>query len=412
MATWFYLQTIYGLALMMLVVIGYDIFLIVRFYNRHIKKIAFMFNAIENDDYAFKFTEKSGFKSDSMLNMALNRIKTLLEQAKTNAIQHEKYYELILNCVNTGIVVINESGYIFQTNGEAMRLLGLSVFTHTKQLRQIDENLMILFQNIQPNEKSQISFSNERGTVNLSIRASEMTINGEKRRILAVNDINSELDEQEIESWIRLIRVLTHEIMNAITPITSLSDTLIRLHGNKDNIREGLEVISSTGKGLIEFVDSYRQLTRIPPPKMKPFEVGPFLKNQIRLSQGERPIDIDLNVQPENLMVYADAQLLSQVMLNLLKNAIQAVESSPSGHIYIRAGLNTNEDVIVEISDNGCGIPEEIAQHIFIPFFTTKKDGSGIGLSIARQIMRLHNGSISLKRGSKPYSTTFVLTFG
>lgn len=400
--------------LMVPVVAGilFDIFLIVQLYTRHVRKIAFMFNAIESDDYSFNFPEHSGLQCDNMLNEALNRIKKLLEQARSNIVQHEKYYELIMDSVNTGIVVVSESGNIYQTNREAIRLLGLPVFTHIRQLKRIDDHLPDLFKNIQPNEKQQISFSNERGTVHLSIRSSEIIINGKKLRILAINDINSELDEQEIESWIRLIRVLTHEIMNSITPITSLSDTLIHLHGNKDdNIREGLEVISSTGKGLIEFVDSYRRLTRIPTPNMKPFEVRPFLENKIRLSHNNREIKIRLDVKPDELMIYADHQLISQVILNLLKNAVQAVESSGQGEILIRAYCNKEEEILIEINDTGCGIPDEIAQHIFVPFFTTKENGSGIGLSIARQIMRLHNGSISLKRGILPYSTTFILKF-
>ena len=390
-----------------------NLFLIITCYNRHIRKIAFMFNAIENDDYTFSFSIDKGIKSDKMLNLALNRIKELMEQAHLNILQHEKYYELIMNCVNTGIVVINEKGNIHQHNQELTRLLNLPVFTHIKQLKPLNETLPDLLLSIQSGEKLHIPITNERGTLNLSIRASEMTVRGKHLRILAFNDINSELDEQEIESWIRLTRVLTHEIMNAITPITSLSDTLIEMHGEKDkDIRKGLEIISTTGKGLITFVDSYRKLTRIPTPAMKPFEVYDYLENLTRLSRSDYPgIRVDLEVNPAELMIYADSNLLSQVILNLLKNALQSIGEPDWQHILVRAYSNKEEAVIIEVCDTGCGITDEIAEHIFIPFFTTKENGSGIGLSIARQIMRLHNGTITLKRNKPPFSTIFRLTF-
>lgn len=415
-ATWLCLLPDYLLAIPVVFLIIVNILLIITCYNRHIKKITFMFNAIESDDYTFSFSTKNTFKSDKMLNLSLNRIKGLMEQAHINILQHEKYYELIMDCVNTGIVVINDNGNIHQHNKELIRLLNLPVFTHIKQLKPLNENLPDLLLSIQSDEKLHVPITNERGIINLSIRASEMIVNEKRLRILAFNDINSELDEQEIESWIRLTRVLTHEIMNSVTPITSLSDTLIELHGEKDKeIRKGLEIISTTGKGLITFVDSYRKLTRIPPPNLKPFELYDFLENLIRLSGCDYPgIPVRLDVEPSDLMIYADNNLLSQVILNLLKNALQSInkpDKSDNSEVLIKAYSNKEEAVIIEVCDTGCGISDEIAQHVFIPFFTTKENGSGIGLSIARQIMRLHNGTISLKRNIPPFSTIFRLTF-
>lgn len=412
-ATWLYLLPDYLLMIPVIIAILVDVILIIKSYAQHIKKIAFMFNAIDSNDYSFRFSSNEGLMYDKMLNESLNRIKQSLEHARTNVIQQEKYYELIMDCVNTGIVVINETGNIYQSNKEIIKLLNLPILTHINQLKQIDATLPDKLRTIQPGEKLQVFFSNERGSINLSVRVSGMVVNEKHLRILAFNDINSELDEQEIESWIRLIRVLTHEIMNSITPITSLSDTLIELHGEKDkDIRKGLEIISSTGKGLITFVDSYRKLTRIPTPCMRPFEVFYFLENLIRLSQSNNPaIIIKLDVEPLNLMIYADNNLLSQVILNLLKNAVQSINDYKNSEIKVKAYSNTNEEVIIEVCDTGCGISDEIAQHIFIPFFTTKEGGSGIGLSIARQIMRLHNGTISLKRNIPPYSSLFRLTF-
>ena len=249
--------------------------------KRNAQKVAFMFDAIDNSDYAFQYATRGRSSNDKLVSESLNRITQILFQAKADAVQKEKYYELIMNCVNTGIIVLDDNGVIFQTNNEALRLLGLTVFTNVRQLARIDENLKTVIQNIQPGDKHQISFTNERGNVHLSIRVSEMTLQEKHVRILAINDINSELDDKEIDSWIRLTRVLTHEIMNSVTPITSLSDTLLSLHQNADDeIRNGLEVISTTGKSLISFVESYRKFTHIPTPEPTLFYVLKFISNR------------------------------------------------------------------------------------------------------------------------------------
>lgn len=384
--------------------------------RRYAQKVAFMFDAIDNSDYAFRYAVRGRSSNDKLVNKSLNRIIQILFQAKADAAQKEKYYELIMNSVNTGIIVLDDNGVIFQTNNEALRLLGLTVFTNVRQLARVDENLETVIRNIQPGNKHQVSFSNERGNVHLSIRVSEMTLQEKHVRILAINDINSELDEKEIDSWIRLTRVLTHEIMNSITPITSLSDTLLSLHQNADDeIRNGLEVISTTGKSLISFVESYRKFTHIPTPEPTLFYVRKFVDRMVQLArhQNNYPnITIRVDVEPSDLIVYADENLISQVVLNLLKNAMQAIGTEQKdGEIEIKAYCNKEEAVLIEVSNNGPVIPPEEAEHIFVPFFTTKEGGSGIGLSISRQIMRLSGGSITLKTAPASRRTTFVLTF-
>lgn len=385
-------------------------------YRRNAQKVAFMFDAIDNSDYAFKYATEGRSSNDKLVSESLNRITRILFQAKAEAIQKEKYYELIMNCVTTGIIVIDDTGNIFQTNNEALRLLGLTVFTHAKQLGRIDSALEELITHVRPGDKHQISFTNERGTVHLSVRVSEMTLQEKHVRIIAINDINSELDEKEIDSWIRLTRVLTHEIMNSVTPITSLSDTLLSLHSEaNEEIRNGLEVISTTGKSLIAFVESYRKFTHIPTPQPSLFYVGRFMERMVQLARHHNhfpQIEIRIDVEPSDLIIYADENLITQVVLNLLKNAMQAIGNErPDGRIDIKAFCNAEEAVLIEISNNGPPIPPEEAEHIFIPFFTTKEGGSGVGLSISRQIMRLSGGSIALKTGPNVKRTTFVLTF-
>lgn len=385
-----------------------------RYYGRYARRIAFMFNAIENEDYSIKFSSDSFSKNDRLVNESLNRMKNLLAKAKAEIAEKEKYYELIMNSVSTGILVLDERGYIFQTNKEALRLLGLSVFTHISQLDRIDESLGCLLKRALPGDKLHASFVNERGTVALFVRVSEVIIHDNRLRLVTINDINRELDEKEIDSWIRLIRVLTHEIMNSITPVTSLSDTLLDLHPGVDpEIRNGLELISSTGKNLISFVESYRQFARLPDPRPELLYVEKFIGSMVDLSRhqgNQETIDYRVDVQPADLIIYADEKLISQVVLNLLKNAVQAIGERKDGLILIKARCMTDEEVVIEISNNGVPIPPEIAEQIFIPFFTTKEGGSGVGLSISRQIMRLSGGSLTLKPATSSL-TTFILTF-
>lgn len=271
---------------------------------------------------------------------------------------------------------------------------------------------MELISSCQAGDKLQTTFTNERETINLSIRVSDITVRKEHLRILALNDIHTELDEKEIDSWIRLTRVLTHEIMNSVTPITSLSDTLLSLSNTKDEeIRNGLQTISATGKGLLSFVESYRRFTRIPSPEPSLFYVKAFIERMVELGKHQNPdgnITFQINISPADLILYADENLISQVVINLLKNAIQAIGNQPDGCISIYAYCNESEEIMIEIRNNGPVIPPEVAEHIFIPFFTTKEGGSGIGLSISRQIMRLSGGNITLFPGKE---TKFVLKF-
>jgi PAS domain-containing protein len=196
-------------------------------YRIHTKRVLFMIDALENNDSAIHFPEEQIMPETREVNRALNRVGRILYNVKSETVQQEKYYELIMDCINTGVLVLNENGAVYQKNNEALRLLGLNVFTHIRQLNKVDIQLMKKIEFCRPGDKIQTIFNNERGAINLSIRVSGITVREEQLRILAFNDINSELDEKEIDSWIRLTRVLTHEIMNSVTPITSLSETLL-----------------------------------------------------------------------------------------------------------------------------------------------------------------------------------------
>lgn len=383
-----------------------------RLYRHHTRQVLFMIDALENNDNSFHFPEEESTSDNWEINRALNRVGRILYNVKADTAQQEKYYELILNCISTGLLVLNDNGAVYQKNEEALRLLGLSVFTHVQQLSQIDTGLVEILSSCRPGDKLQTTFNNERETVNLSIRVSDITVRKEHLRILTLNNINTELDDKEIDSWIGLTRVLTHEIMNSVTPITSLSDTLLSLADTKDEeICNGLQTISSTGKGLLSFVESYRRFTRIPVPEPSLFYVKAFIDRMVELAKHQNPdgnISFRTDVSPTDLILYADENLISQVVINLLKNAIQAIGDQSDGCISIHACCNDAEEVIIEVKNNGPVILPEVAEHIFIPFFTTKEGGSGIGLSISRQIMRLSGGSITLLPGKE---TRFILKF-
>ena len=350
--------------------------LIFYFINTTNRKLTYFFSALENDDYTIRFVENEGMQSERLLNHILNRIKSIIQNTRIEIQQKERYYELILNSISSGVIALDDNGFVLQLNRFALKLIDLEVFTHVSQLRKVSPVLVEAFKEIRPGENRRVTYTNERGSIQLLITASGITVNGKHTRLLVINDIENEMDEKEIDSWIRLIRVLAHEIMNSIAPITSLSDTLLEIHKTnpaahtpetiRQNTINGLQVISETGKGLVSFVESYRKFTRIP------------------------------QLTPENIRVYADPNLLGQVMLNLMKNAIQALQNRENPILRVVAEQLPTGNIRLQVIDNGSGIPSDMINEIFVPFFTTKNEGTGIGLSIARQIMRAHGGNLKV----------------
>ena len=336
-----------------------------RRYRRTIGKVTFLFNAIDNLDFSFNFTEKG---HDKLVNESLNRIRRILETARREAIERERYYEQIINAVSTGIMVVDERGCVLQHNEAALRLLGVEILTFESQAAE------------------------KLASEDFSKRETTAMLHDKKVRIVAFSDIRNELSSREMESWTKLIRVLTHEIMNNVAPITSLSETLS--HKSDDSeIKEGLSVINSTGKQLLTFVDNYRRMTLIPQPQPKLFYVKPFLERMVAISKEySKTSDIHQDLSLPDLLLYADESLIAHVVTNILKNAVEAGATS----ITLAAYTAHDDSVCIDISNNGKPIPSEEAQQIFVPFFTTKPTGSGIGLSISRQIMKQSGGSIEL----------------
>ena len=383
--------------------------LIFYFINTTNRKLTYFFSALENDDYTIRFVENEGMQSERLLNHILNRIKSIIQNTRIEIQQKERYYELILNSISSGVIALDDNGFVLQLNRFALKLIDLEVFTHVSQLRKVSPVLVEAFKEIRPGGNRRVTYTNERGSIQLLITASGITVNGKHTRLLVINDIENEMDEKEIDSWIRLIRVLAHEIMNSIAPITSLSDTLLEIHKTnpaahtpetiRQNTVNGLQVISETGKGLVSFVESYRKFTRIPQPEKEIIELNEFIQRMIILCSMEpnfSAITIQTQLTPENIRVYADPNLLGQVMLNLMKNAIQALQNRENPILRVVAEQLPTGNIRLQVIDNGPGIPSDMINEIFVPFFTTKNEGTGIGLSIARQIMRAHGGNLKV----------------
>lgn len=351
--------------------------LIYRRYRRTIGKVVFLFNAIDNLDFSFNFPEEG---RDKLVNESLNHIRRILEKARQDAIERERYYEQIINTVPTGIMVVDDRGTILQHNDAALRLLGVDLLSY---YNKVEEQL------------SSNDFSKHETTA---------VLGDEKVRIIAFSDIRNELSSREVESWTKLIRVLTHEIMNNIAPITSISDTLSRSTGDGE-MQKGLAVINSTCRQLLQFVNTYRRLTLIPKPQPKLFYAKAFLERMVALAKTYRDVEVSLKVQAE-LLIYADESLVSHVVTNILKNAVEANAHS----ISVNAYTTSDDAIIIDITNDGTAIAPDVAQQLFVPFFTTKASGSGIGLSISRNIMRQSGGSIELV-ASDATATTFRLRF-
>ena len=397
------------IVLLLVAVVGY--IRLYRHYRRNIKKVTFLFDAIDNGDFSFNFPTEKGFKEDKILHKSLNRIKLFLQHTREEQMDREKYYEQILNAVDTGILVVDSHDNILQHNQAALRLLDTDVLTHMNQVKgKLKEE-------------------------HLAKHETQAMLKDKHVRIIALSDVSHELSNQEVDSWIKLIRVLTHEIMNTITPVTSLSETLLTRVTEDKDLKQGLETIHKTGTELLAFVNNYRRFTHVPQPQPALFYVEPFLERMALLCNH----DVEIEVSPKDLLVYADESLLSHVVTNLLKNAVEAFNgqeklsaernkqdgnvqgrnkqecrsadlqsaASKKAFIHLQAYANAQESIIIDVSNNAGLIPDDVASHIFIPFFTTKPEGSGIGLSLSRQIMRVSGGSLSLHQDKAQGITTF-----
>lgn len=350
-------------------------------------KVKLMVEAIRNNDFSMRFHDKN----NNGVNRALEKISAIIRDEKQNARRNERYYGLIMDKVNAGIFAADEKGKVELCNDGMLKLLGVSAFTYLEQLERIDKELKNELYAMQPGEVKMLSYKMKNGENRISASRSMISFERKMIDIFVLNNIYHVINSNEVEAWVKLTRVLTHEIMNSIAPINSLSE---QLGGCTDGekLRQGLEVIHDTSSELMKFTENYRRFAILPAPVCRLVSVNELVNRMIQLFKGF-PVEFDSQVLPQELIINADEALIGRVIANLLKNSIE----SDAAHIRIAAYcINEQEQVAIDVSDDGKPIDDQIREQIFVPFFTTKAEGSGIGLSVSRRIMSMHNGSLHL----------------
>lgn len=412
-----------GLALTLLILLTS---FLIHYVNQTNRKIAYFFDAIKNEDFTLRFPEKLSVKSLEELNHSLNMLNAMIQEIHLKKQAQEQYYQEIIKQADIGILTINDKGHILFANPTIEKLFNYHPLNHVKQLKQVDKKLFELFADLKPFESRIFKLSNEREKRQLSLKSTVVTVDKQSLLLVVVQDIHKELDEKETDSWVKLIRVLTHEIMNTITPITSISESILKyfkpsdgkspaeLNANHiESTVKGLKVIKEQGGDLMEFVQSYRSFLNLPKPDRKLVNAQQLLeKTKVLMNQENQGNNVDFEVlaEPADLELFIDEKQISQILINLTKNALQSLKNNEGGKIMVTAGSSQTGKKYIKVSDNGPGIPADLIEEIFVPFFTTKDTGTGIGLSLSRQIMHLHGGT--MKVHSTPFKeTSFLLVF-
>jgi len=415
---------IFAAGLTLLIIIGqlYELF---RFTSQTNRKLTRFLESVKYSDFISGFTSDNKLgKSFRELNVAFNEVLEAFRKARSEKEEHWQYLNTIVQQVRTGILSFDAEGNIQLINANAKRFVGIANIKNINELEKQNNKLYHAIQDVQPGKSTLYKSGSE---FLLTLQATELRIRGNTVKLVTLQNIQTELQRQELEAWQNLTRVLRHEIMNSITPISSLTSTLreildhelvrkdqhyeLKTEGAED-LRDGLETIENRSKGLIKFIDAYREYTSLPQPKLKTILVHTMIEKVSQLLKSEfKKTDTQLitHCDSEYLTVLADEEMIEQVLINLIKNAIEANHQNENGIIEVNATYTENA-VLITVSDNGPGIIHEAIDRIFVPFFTTKKTGSGIGLALSRQIMQMHNGSLTVV--SEPdVKTTFTLRF-
>lgn len=391
------------------------------------RKLAYFFESARNEELSLKFPEQVKPASMMSLHRNMNSIISLIYEFKIRYEQREKFLREMISRSPTGHIVIDESGKVEVINSTALGLIGLSYLAHLNLLKQKNRPFYDTLTRIKPGQVQMLKIVEENEIRYLSIKVSYLKYKEKHYRLYSIYDIRSELEENELDSWQKLIRVLTHEIMNSIAPITSMSNTLKELYMKNSTpvsqsdvdentiiqTLQGLDVIEEQGTGLVDFVKAYRELTRIPKAVFNSMNVYEFLSRMeflLKPRLNENGIELIMESRDRETELVADEKLLSRVLINLVDNAMEALASSKNKIIRIDTDSDINGHLVITVTDTGHGISQDNIDKIFIPFFTTRENGSGIGLSLSRQIMRLHKGSINVQSRTGR-GTTFSLVF-
>ncbi|MFP4025816.1 MAG: sensor histidine kinase [Thiohalospira sp.] len=406
-------------------IIIFQIYLLFKYIDKTNRDLAGFLESIRFSEFTRSFKIEGLGSSFDELNKAFNDVIHDFQKVRSEKEEQYQYLQSLVKNIDVSIITYQRNGKVDMVNNAFKKLFQIASIKNIKDLNPISTELVNTLLNFEPGKNCLVKVQEEDDILQLSISGTEFKIHHKSILLVTIKNIQNVLEDQETESWQKLIRVLTHEIMNSITPISSITSTLDLMFNNveKDKsvpdmeaieeVHMAIKTINKRSNGLLHFVNTYRNLTKIPKPNFKIAsvkelfdDIKPLMLDEI----GSNPIDLEMTVEPETLEFYADTKLIEQVLINLIKNAIHALENRENGKIIVRGFLNKRNRVTIQVIDNGQGILKEVLDKIFIPFFTTKPKGSGIGLSLSKQIMRLHGGSIAAN--SKPdEGTTFILTF-
>ncbi len=405
-----------------------ETFWLISYVNQTNAKLTLFFDSIRHSDFSTSFSDKKLGKSYEKLSQSFNEVINEFKKNRAEKEEHYNYLQTVVQHINIGIICFGKDGKVDMYNNAAKRIFTKNILRNIHDLEAVKKELPEILMKLKAGDKTLIKIFTEDELKQLSLYATEFRMRGEEYTLVAFHDIHAELEEKEIESWQKLIRVLTHEIMNSITPISSLASTVhdmlidntnekptLKLLDEEDieSVENALATVQNRSQGLLNFVDIYRNLTRIPKPNFRYFNVREaFDRAELLLKPKIEHLYIKCNckVFPNDLMLTADPDLLDQVIINLLLNAIDAVKQKEHPEISLIAYNNQSNRTTIEVADNGTGIKPDLIDKIFMPFFTSKKEGSGIGLSLSRQIMHLHKGSISVK-SKMDEGSVFTLIF-
>ena len=406
---------------------AYQVKLLIEYLDRSNENIASFLDSISFDDLSYSFKTQSDDPVVQRLHRELNEAMLKLRSARREKDSEFLFFKNIVMHVGIGLIIFKEDGKIEIFNSAARRLLKINRADNISDLKEVSEPLVQVFLKLKTGGRELFRLKIGEDMVQLSIYAIELTLRGENVKLISLQNIQSELEEKEMEAWQNLVRVLTHEIMNSVTPISSLAGIVeeeLKQHMESQqtdpltqeqlqDIHLSLQTISKRSEGLIHFVKEFRSLTSIPKPRHAVIHIKTCLEELCMLHRKElmeKDIHLDISVYPEDLTLSADKNMIEQVIINLLKNAIQSFEDQQNKQIILKAFLTEKSRPVITIRDNGTGIDPEALEKIFIPFFTTKKSGSGIGLSLSRQIMRQHQGTLTVK-STVGKGTEFVMRF-
>jgi len=402
----------------------YQFYTLFRFIEQSNRTLQRFLQSIKYSDFTQSFTAPAKGSGFGDLSAAFNAVIADFQAARREKEEHFRYLQTVVQHIGIGLIAFRSDGEVELINTAAKRLLKVNSLRNIGQLKEIDAEFARTIMGVQPGKRIQAKLHHGGETFQLTINTAVFVLHQQNYVLISLQNIQQELEEKEMEAWQTLIRTLTHEIMNSITPISSLSSTANQLllkakqtdekclqEETFQDISNALGTIEKRSKGLLNFVENYRKLTRIPKPNFEILPVKELFNRTTGLMKEfllAKSIKCQVSIDPENLEITGDPALLEQVMINLCKNAVEAAAEVSSPEISLRAFI-AEGNTIIQVTDNGCGIPPEAAENIFVPFFTTKKDGSGIGLSLSRQIMRLHGGTIMVK--CEAGQTVFSLRF-